>query len=133
MKKSIKGDTRVSKKRILIVDDDKDLLRALHIRFKANNYETIFATDAYAATKMAREEKPDLIILDIGLPMGDGFLVMDRIKDFILTGTIPIIMLTARDPQANKDRALKAGAFAFFQKPADNDALLGAIRSALEE
>jgi two-component system KDP operon response regulator KdpE len=133
MIKSIKGDTHVSKKKILIVDDDKDLLRALHIRFKANNYDTIFATDAYAATKMALEESPDLIILDIGLPMGDGFVVMDRIKDFIVPGTIPIIMLTARDPEANKDRALKAGAFAFFQKPADNEALLAAIRSALEE
>lgn len=123
----------MNKKKILIVDDDKDLLRALHIRFKANNYEVVSATDAYMATKMSRDENPDLIILDIGLPMGDGFLVMDRLKDILPASMIPIIMLTGRDPEANKERALKAGAFAFFQKPADNDALLAAVRKALGE
>ena len=133
MKKSIKGDLLMNKKKILIVDDDKDLLRALHIRFKANNYDVISAIDAYMATKMIRDEKPDLIILDIGLPMGDGFLVMDRLKDLFPANMAPIIMLTGRDPEANKERALKAGAFAFFQKPADNEALLTAVRKALGE
>lgn len=122
----------MEKKKILVVDDDQDILRALNIRLKANNYETVYATDGYMATKMARDEKPDLIILDIGLPMGDGFIVMDRLKDFIWREMIPVIILTARDPEANKERAMKAGAFAFFQKPADNDALLAAIAEALE-
>jgi two-component system KDP operon response regulator KdpE len=122
----------MEKKKILVVDDDKDILRALSIRLKANNYETVYATDGYMATKMARDEKPDLIILDIGLPMGDGFIVMDRLKDFIWREMIPVIILTARDPEANKKRAMEAGAFAFFQKPADDDALLAAIAEALE-
>lgn len=122
----------MEKKKILVVDDDKDILKALNIRLKANNYETVYATDGYMATKMARDEKPDLIILDIGLPMGDGFIVMDRLKDFIWREMIPVIILTARDPEANKERAMKAGAFAFFQKPADNDALLATIAEALE-
>ncbi len=123
----------MGKKKILVVDDDKDILKALNIRLKANDYETVYATDGYMATKMARDEKPDLIILDIGLPMGDGFIVMDRLKDFIWREMIPVIILTARDPEANKERAMKAGAFAFFQKPADNDALLAAIAEALED
>ena len=123
----------MEKKKILVVDDDKDILKALNIRLKANNYETVYATDGYMATKMARDEKPDLIILDIGLPMGDGFIVMDRLKDFIWREMIPVIILTARDPEANKERAMKAGACAFFQKPADNDALLAAIAEALED
>jgi two-component system KDP operon response regulator KdpE len=117
----------MEKKKILVVDDDQDILRALDIRLKANNYETVFAADGYMATKMALEEKPDLIILDIGMPLGDGFTVMDRLKDF----KTPVIILTARDPEANKDRAMEAGAFAFFQKPADNDALMAAIEKAL--
>lgn len=121
----------MNKKKILLIDDDKDLLRALNLRLKANNYETVFATDAYMGTKMAIDEKPDLIILDIGMPMGDGFIVMDRLKDFNWTEITPIIILTARDHEVNKDRAMKAGAFAFFQKPADNDALLAAIEKAL--
>ncbi|NNG00446.1 MAG: response regulator transcription factor [Desulfobacteraceae bacterium] len=123
----------MSKKRILIVDDDKDLLKALDLRLKANNYDTTFAADGYEATRAARNDSPDLIILDIGLPLGDGFLVMDRMKDFIEVADIPVIILTARDPEANKERSLKAGAFAFFQKPADNDELLASIRKALGE
>jgi two-component system KDP operon response regulator KdpE len=123
----------MGKKKILIVDDDRDFLRALNIRLKANNYETAFASDGYAATKAVKDEKPDLVILDLGLPMGDGFIVMDRIKDFMLHSLTPIIVLSGRDPMANEKRALKAGAFAYFQKPADNEALLACIRKALEQ
>ena len=123
----------MSKKKILIVDDDQDLLRALHLRLKANGYDTIFASDGYTATKMATQDNPDLIILDLGLPMGDGFVVMDRMKDFIIVGLTPVIVLTARDPESCKQRALDAGAVAFFQKPADNDELLAAIEKAIGE
>lgn len=121
------------RKKILLVDDDADLLRALYLRFKANNYDTVFARDGYQATKMTRTEKPDLIILDIGLPMGDGFIVMDRIREFIKSSMIPVIVLTGRDPAANKERALKAGACAFFQKPADNQELMACIARELGE
>lgn len=121
------------RKKILLVDDDADLLKALHLRLRANNYDTVFAQDGYQATKMARTEQPDLIILDIGLPMGDGFIVMDRIKEFIGSSMIPVIVLTGRDPMANKSRALKAGATAFFQKPADNKELMDCIAQALGE
>lgn len=81
---------------------------------------------------MARVEKPDLIILDIGLPMGDGFVVMDRLKDFIWREMAPVIILTAGDPEANKKRAMEAGAFAFSRKPADNVGLPAAIAEASE-
>lgn len=121
----------MSPKKILIVDDDADLLKALHLRLKANDYDTVFARDGYQATKMVLTEKPDLIILDIGLPMGDGFIVMDRIREFIESSMIPVIILTGRDPRANKPRALKAGATAYFQKPVDNSELLACIARAL--
>ncbi len=123
----------MSKKKILIVDDDQDLLRALTIRLKANDYETVCASDGYTATKAAKDENPDLVILDLGLPLGDGFIVMDRIKEFVPDSTTPVIVLSGRDPAANENRARKAGAFAYFQKPADNDALLASIQKALEK
>jgi len=117
--------------KILVVDDDVDLLRGLMIRLKADGYEVVCATDAVFAVSVAMEEKPDLIILDIGLPGGDGYLVMDRLNKMAGTIGTPIIVLSARDVAGNKDRALKAGARAFFQKPADNDELLAGIQNAL--
>ena len=80
---------------------------------------------------MAQKEKPDLIILDIGLPAGDGFVVLDRLQQSAHLSSIPVIVLTARDPQFNRERTMKAGATAFLQKPADNDELLGVIRATL--
>lgn len=121
----------MEKTKILIVDDDQDLRRGLNIRLRANGYETAFAQDAITAVSEARKENPDLIILDIGLPGGDGFVVMNRLQDIASLACTPIIVLSARDPMANEQRALDAGAAAFFQKPADNDGLLSAIRKAL--
>jgi len=117
--------------KILIVDDDPDLRRGLNLRLRANQFETVYATDGFTAMAMAQKERPDLIILDIGLPAGDGFVVLDRLQQAATLSTIPVIVLTARDPQSNRERILKAGATAFFQKPADNTELLDAIHSAL--
>jgi len=66
------------------------------------------------------------------LPAGDGFVVLDRLQNSDTLSGIPVIVLSARDPQNNEQRALKAGAAAFFQKPADNDELLNVIRTSLE-
>jgi two-component system KDP operon response regulator KdpE len=123
----------MAKRKILIVDDDVDLMRGLTIRLHANGYEVVHATDAIFAVSVALEEKPDLIILDIGLPGGDGYMVMDRLNKIASTIGTPIIVLSARDVASNKERAIKAGAQAFFQKPADNDELLATIRKAVGE
>ncbi len=123
----------MDKKKILIVDDDQDLLMGLRVRLRAHNYATVFATDSVSAISQAKDEAPDLILLDLGLPAGDGFIVMERLNNIDSLASVPIIVLSARDPQANKERALKAGAKAFFQKPADNDELLAAIQKALGE
>jgi DNA-binding response OmpR family regulator len=117
--------------KILIVDDDPELRRGLNLRLRANHYDTAYATDGVSAMAMAQKEKPDLIILDIGLPAGDGYVVLDRLQENASLSCIPVIVLTARDPQYNRERILRAGATEFFQKPADNFELLGAIRSVL--
>lgn len=122
----------MTRKKILIVDDDEDMRRGLAIRLKASGYSVVFAYDAISATSMARKEEPNLVILDIGLPGGDGFIVMERLASIART-SIPVIILTGRDPSAVKDRAMSAGAKAFFVKPPDNDELLAAVRKALAE
>ena len=119
--------------KILIVDDDRDLLLGLRKRLKANGYDVVAATDGYSAVSVMRQEMPDLMILDLGLPAGDGFVVLQRLQTLISLAHIPIIVLSGRDPAANAERALLAGARAFFQKPADNDALLAAIQQTLAE
>jgi len=121
----------MEKPKILIVDDDPDLRRGLNLRLRANHYETAYATDGFSAIAMAQKEHPDLIILDLGLPAGDGFVVLERLQQSANLATIPVIVLTARDPQSSRERTLKAGAMAFFQKPVDNGELMSAIRSTL--
>jgi DNA-binding response OmpR family regulator len=117
--------------KIMIVDDDPDLRQALRLRLRANHYDTVNAVDGYSAIALAYKEHPDLIILDLGLPAGDGFVVLDRLQKDDKLSTIPVIVLTARDPQSSERRALRAGAAAFFQKPADNTELLNVIRASL--
>ncbi|MGA2697816.1 MAG: response regulator transcription factor [Terriglobales bacterium] len=120
-------------KKILIVDDDPDVRHGMHIRLKANHYDTFFAADALSSVMEARKQEPDLIILDLGLPAGDGFVVMERLKKVPSLDLIPIIVVSARDARANRERAIKAGAIAFLQKPVDNAELLAVIRRALGE
>jgi DNA-binding response OmpR family regulator len=119
--------------KILIVDDDPDLRHALRVRLRANRYETVSAGDGYSAIAQAYKEHPNLIILDLGLPAGDGFLVLDRLQKDDKLSTIPVIVLTARDPQSSEKLALDSGAAAFFQKPADNAELLNVIRTTLSQ
>jgi two-component system KDP operon response regulator KdpE len=121
----------MSRPKILVVDDDPDLVRALRLRLKANNYEVTTATDGYTAIAAAQKDRPALIILDLGLPVGDGFVVLERLQNSDTLSGVPVIVLSARDPHSNEERALKAGAAAFFQKPADNDELMNVIRVSL--
>lgn len=121
----------MTKKKILIVEDDQDMRRALNVRLRANNYDTAFASDAIEALSVAKKEQPDLVLLDLGLPGGDGFMVMDRMKDIASLSCLPVIVVSARNQEGNKDRALSAGAEAFFQKPVDNEQLIAAIRQTL--
>jgi len=122
---------KMANSKIMIVDDDPDLRQALRLRLRANHYDTLNAADGYSAIAMAYKEHPDMIILDLGLPAGDGFVVLDRLQKDDRLSAIPVIVVTARDPQSSEQRALQAGAIAFFQKPADNAELLQVIRATL--
>jgi two-component system KDP operon response regulator KdpE len=121
----------VERAKILIIDDDPNLRLALKIRLQANHYDTVEASDGYAAIAVAQKEHPNLIILDLGLPAGDGFIVLKRLQDSHALSSIPVIVLSARDPQSNQEKALQAGATSYLQKPADNGELLAVIRATL--
>jgi DNA-binding response OmpR family regulator len=123
----------MSGKKILIVDDDQDLLLGLGARLKANSYSVVTAADAKAAISVARMEAPDLIILDLGLPGGDGFEVLERIIELGSLAAIPVIVLSAYHPAYQWRRVRDAGVLAFFQKPFENHEFLSVIRQALGE
>ena len=123
----------MSQKKILVVDDDPDMRLGLQLRLTANHYDVIFAADGVASIAEARKHLPDLMILDLGLPAGDGFSVLERLKVNESLSAIPVIVLSGRDRVGNWDRALKAGAKTFLQKPVANDKLLAVIRLVLAE
>jgi CheY-like chemotaxis protein len=120
-------------KKILIVDDDPDIRQGMHVRLKASQYDTFFAADAFSGMAEARKHRPDLIILDLGLPAGDGFIVMERLKQVPFLAVIPVIVVSARNGLGNQKRAYEAGAKAFLQKPVDDAEFMSVIRQALGE
>src|SRR5687767_7308937 len=115
------------KKKILVIDDDPDVRLGYHVLLRANQYDTCFGADAFSAVAEVRKQQPDLIILDLGLPAGDGFIVLDRFRENPSLSVIPVIVVSARDIHGNKERALEAGAKAFVQKPWNDHELLGMI------
>ncbi|MGA2809931.1 MAG: response regulator [Candidatus Acidiferrum sp.] len=117
--------------KILIVEDDQDMVYAMAIRLRTQGYSLVVANDAISAISTARKEKPDLIILDLGLPAGDGFVVMKRLKALPDLMLVPVIVVSARDPQTAETLAMQAGAHSFFRKPCEAPALLAAIQNAL--
>lgn len=123
----------MDRKKILVVDDDPDVRLGLQVRLGANQYDVIFASDGLASIAEARKHMPDLMILDLGLPAGDGFSVLERLRVNGKLSTIPVIVLSGWDRVGNWDRALKAGAKTFLQKPVANDKLLAVIRLVLAE
>ena len=118
-------------KTILIIDDDRHLLLGLAARLKGSGYKVVCAKDGTAGITLARQEGPDLVILDLGMPGDDGFLVLERMREVACLSAIPVIVLTARAPADNEKRALDGGAVAFFQKPTSNHQFLTAIRQTL--
>jgi DNA-binding response OmpR family regulator len=119
--------------KILIVDDDRSYLMFTAVNLRQAGYAVVTAVDAIGAISIAVREKPDLVILDLGLPAGDGFVVLERLRMNLQLAGVPVVIVTARDADSNMNTALKAGAWGLFQKPVESEVLLGAVRSALGE
>jgi len=118
-------------KKILIIEDDHEMRLALQIRLEANNYEVLLAEDGVSGVAKARTHMPDLILLDLGLPAGDGFVVLERLQNMLALACIPVVVVSGRDRASNLERAHMAGAAAFLQKPVKNAELLLTIARLL--
>ena len=119
-------------KKILIVDDEKDLVETLSFRLKANNYEVVTAFDGQEGLDKARSENPDLIILDLMLPKIDGYKVCRMLKFDEKSKKIPIILFTALAQDSDKKMGDEVGADAYVTKPFDPKALMGKIQELLK-
>ncbi len=122
------SDTRV---KILIVDDEKDIVIPLKTSLESDNYNVVEAYTGYEAIEKAHFEIPDLIILDLGLPDIDGYEVCNRLRKDPLTRMIPIIMLTGRNTIDNKIGGLDIGADDYITKPFNLGELKARIHTVL--
>ncbi len=118
--------------RILIADDDRALLEALKIRFQAEGYEVFTAQDAYQALEYARVNNPQVILLDVNMPAGDGFSVQERLKKMNIGVAVPVIYITGESSRRVDEGASDQGAFAVVRKPFDHQELLVMVRKALD-
>jgi len=114
--------------RILVVDDDRQLLRALRINLTTRGYQVELAPDGATALAMAGRQPPDLVIVDLGLPDLDGVAVVEGIRGW---SKVPVIVLSARHQEQAKVQALDAGADDYVTKPFGMDELLARVRAAL--
>jgi DNA-binding NtrC family response regulator len=118
------------KKRILVIEDDQRITTALAIRLEAEGYEVMTASDGFAGLKEVLTERPDLLLMDIWMPVGTGFSVAQRLQGLGL-GDIPKIFITASKLRGLHRAATVLGAYAFFEKPYDPDMLLETVARAL--
>src|SRR5262249_13230692 len=125
---------------ILIADDNIVVLKALSIKLKSKGYEVRTAMDGSTAVSCVRREHPDLIVLDINFPPDvghgggipwDGFLILDWLRRMDEATNPPIIFSTSGEPAKFRDRAMAAGAVAFFQKPVDPEEFLHVIHDVV--
>ena len=100
--------------KILVVDDDNDLLEFVQFALKRAGYEVVLARDEASAARAVQEEKPDLAVLDVNLGAGNGFDLLEKIRR---SHDFPVIMLTARDSEDDKVRGLALGADDYLSKP----------------
>ena len=131
----------MNRKRILVVDDNEVVVKALTMKLQSAGYDVLKALDGSEAVSAARREKPDLILLDISFPPDvahgggvawDGFLIIEWLHRMDEATTIPIIVISGGDPAKYQERSMKAGAVAYFQKPVNNEQLLATVRQTFD-
>lgn len=120
-----------SKSRILVADDEPYLVRSLTFVLNKEGYDTSVARDGEEALERIREAKPDLMFLDIMMPKKDGYQVCQEVKSDPDLKDIYIIMLTAKGQQADRERALSAGADEFITKPFSPLEILARVKALL--
>jgi DNA-binding response OmpR family regulator len=120
-------------KKILVVDDEINVIRVIAARLKASHYDVVTASDGLYAVQKAHEEKPDLIILDVRMPVGGGKGVFENLRMTSDTMMIPIIFITAYADDELQRTLLEMGAVDVVTKPFNADELLEKVKKALKE
>jgi DNA-binding response OmpR family regulator len=122
-----------TRNKIIVIEDNPEHLMALAIKLRSHGFEIVSASDGATAMTVLQREKPDAVILDLGLPGGDGFVVLQRLRSLANTVALPVVVVTARPVETNRALALEQGAVAFLQKPVRTPELLAALRKALRQ
>ena len=118
-------------KKILVVDDEPQIVHLLSARLKASGYETYGANDSYQCIKMTKEVNPDLILLDMKMPAGGGIQAFNNLKSSIYTQDIPVIFITAYPGPEVEKQVKELGADGFFAKPFNSVDLLNQIKNLI--
>ncbi len=118
-------------KKILIVDDEPDIVKLVSLRLKLQGYEVATASGGVEGLQKAKDEPPDLILLDVKMPDMDGYQIMQKLKEDGRTRSIPIIMLTGQSNIEDVAKAVQSGAVDYIVKPFESIVLLEKIRKAL--
>jgi DNA-binding response OmpR family regulator len=121
----------MSNGRILVAEDDRQLLRSLGIRLRAAGYEVVEAQDGYQAVAFASKQVPDLLLLEVNMPAGDGFSVQKRLWKMPSLRRTPVVYITGDSAEALDTRAHEMGAVAVLRKPFETADLLATIKGAL--
>lgn len=121
----------LSKQTILVVDDEQDLLDLIEYNLKKEGYRVLRADNGQSAIQIARDEKPNLVLLDIMMPQMDGIEVCDRMREDADLKHIPIIFLTARSDEKTEVEGLNKGADDFITKPISTTKLISRIKAVL--
>lgn len=114
--------------RLLVVEDDRDIALALRVLFRAAGYDVTEAPDGRTAMRAFHDHRPDLVVLDVGLPELDGWQVLERIRD---QSDTPVLVLSARGEEADKVRGLRGGADDYLTKPFGNRELVARVQALL--
>ena len=117
--------------KIVIVEDDQDLREGVRIGL-GQSYDTMVADDAWSAIAVIEQERPDVVLLDLGLSAASGYTVLDHLQRTPSLAGLPVVVVTGRDPRFNRDLCLEMGAVAFLEKPFENAALMQALDDALD-
>jgi len=118
--------------KILVVDDEEDVVRLLEFRLAKEGFEVISCADGPAALTLADQEKPDLVVLDIMMPLMDGMEVLRQIRSRRATSRIPVIMLTAKTSSMAVDEARQLWVSDYIMKPFDPEKLVVKVKKALK-
>jgi two-component system cell cycle response regulator DivK len=118
--------------KILLVEDHEEIWDFLSRRLKRRGFDVVIAQDGQQGIDMARAERPDVVLLDMNLPVMDGWTAAKQLKADAVTAGIPIIALTAHALSGDREKALGAGCDDYHPKPVDFSKLLSQIDAALE-